>query len=111
MGNCKIRYRRHAGLWPVQDRDMVLCTAKRQIGDTLLFTSRSIDYGYPPVPGVTRAVCHTAGYVIEKVSDKESRVSFISDVDVKGNIPGFLKGKLAKSQAQQPAKIKNAIGK
>lgn len=28
-GDCQIKYRRHEGSWPVQDRDMIMCTARK----------------------------------------------------------------------------------
>ena len=53
-------------------------------------------------------MCYIGGYIVEKVGDK-SKVSYFSDVDLKGSIPGILKNKLSKSQAEQPAKIKKAL--
>lgn len=76
-----------------------------------MISSRSIDYDFPPVKDVTRAVCYIGGYIVEKVNEKESRITYFSDVDLKGSIPGILKNKISRMQAEQPGKIKKLMVK
>lgn len=60
---------------------------------------------------VTRAFCHIGGYIVDKTGDKQCKVQYFSDIDLKGNIPGIIQRKVSKSQAEQPAKLKKALEK
>lgn len=46
------------------------------------------------------------GFIIEKVSETEVKVTHIADMDFKGSIPGIIKKKIAEAQAEMPAKFK-----
>ena len=111
LGDSKIRYRRHEGSWPVQDRDFIMCSSKKYDGDRLIITSRSIESSYPEVPSVTRAECYIGGYVVDKVDATSSKVTFISDIDLKGSIPNMIQKKLSKLQAENPWKLKLVMGR
>lgn len=41
------------------------------------------------------AELHVAGFILEKIDSGRTHVTNISDVDVKGSIPGFVKNAMA----------------
>ena len=48
---------------------------------------------------------HLGGYIIEKIDEKKTKVTYISDTDIKGSIPGMIKNQLNKRQGSIPSKI------
>ena len=53
--------------------------------------SGDIDYPEPVPKGTVRASVIILGFIVERKDDKTSRVTYLSDGDVKGKIPDFLK--------------------
>jgi len=45
------------------------------------------------------------GYVIERVDENKTRVTYMSNADIKGSIPGMIKNELAKKQGEVAARI------
>ena len=48
-------------------------------------------------------------YIIEKIDERHTRVTYIADADLKGNIPYFLSNTLAQHQAGIAYKIEGAM--
>lgn len=55
----------------------------------------SSQHAHAQVHKVTRATCHIAGYILEKINENSTLMVYISDVDVAGSIPQLFKNKLA----------------
>ena len=53
--------------------------------------SVSIDYPYESPKGVVRAEVVVSGFIVEKTSETTSKVVYVSDTDLKGSIPSFVK--------------------
>ena len=86
---------RYQGVWPVQDRDFVNVTVLEEQENAIYLASMSSAYPYPQVNQVTRAVCHIAGYILQKIDESTTMFIYMSDVDVLGSVPQMLKNKLA----------------
>ena len=56
-----------------------------------------------------RAECHIGAYVLKKLSPTSTRVTYVSDVDVKGMIPGFVKNMVSKYQASVPLNLNRRL--
>ena len=41
---------------------------------------------------------NVGGYVLEKMSEKETKVTYFSDTDLKGSIPAMIKNKVSEKQ-------------
>jgi hypothetical protein len=81
------------GKYMFDNRDFVLLNHQTHSTDG----SRSIDVSgdinwFCPVPKSTvRASTIILGYIVEKSTENTSRVIYLSDGDVKGHVPDFLK--------------------
>lgn len=58
----------------------------------------SCDYPFPEVKGVVRGECFVGGYIAEKIDEKTLKVTYVSDGDIKGSIPGFIKNIFSQGQ-------------
>lgn len=90
---------RSRGTSLISDRDFVIlsgCTLLDN-GNLYVESARSINYDYPVPKGVVRGECYNAGFIVEKKSPNTCRVTYISDGDLKGSIPDFVKRQIAET--------------
>ena len=73
--------------------------------------TRSIDYNYPIPPKVVRGEVHMGSYCIEELAPNKCKVTYISDADPKGWIPGVIKNTASKNQAQVPGLLQKIFKK
>jgi hypothetical protein len=106
----EVDYLKYKATWPVSARDFVLLAVTRQANNKVYMVTRSINYGVQPVKGAVRGEVYVGSYSIERVGEKKTRVTYISDSDVKGWIPGAIKNMVAKNQAEVPANLAKALG-
>lgn len=106
----EVDYLKYKATWPVSARDFVLLAVTREYNNKVYMLTRSINYGVPAVKGAVRGDVVVGSYCIERVGDKKTRLTYISDSDVKGWIPGTIKNMVAKSQAEVPANVVKALG-
>jgi hypothetical protein len=104
-----VNYLRFYGIGPVSDRDFVLVERYLREGDRYYSISSSCDYPVPEVEGVVRGECFIGGYMGEKIDEKTIRVTYLSDGDVKGSIPGFIKNIFSQGQAEIAANINECL--
>lgn len=95
----------HKAVWPVWNRDFVTVGIRKQDGDTYYIVTKSCSYPLPEVQGVVRGEIHIAGYIIEKIDEKTTKVTYVASNDPKGAIPGMVKNTLAAKQGGVAAKI------
>lgn len=95
----------HKAIWPVWNRDFVVVAIRKQEGDTYYIVTKSCSYPLPEVQKVVRAQIHIAGYIIQKVDEKSTRITYIASNDPKGAIPGMVKNTLASKQGGVAAKV------
>ena len=98
-------------MWPMDDRDLVMIRVKTNDGKRLIVSDRSINYEFPLEKGVIRAVNNIGGFIVDKISENEVKLTSVSDIDFKGSIPGMIKKKISEAQGKMPAKFRDAIEK
>jgi len=67
------------------------------------------DYPYPEQKGVVRAEVIIGAYIIEKIDEGHTKVTYIADADLKGNIPYFFSNALAQFQAGIAHKVEEVM--
>ena len=93
--NTKINYNIFPGVGPIDDRDFIVLNHSAEVdnGKTHVDVSADIQYPYPLPSGTVRAQVLILGYIVEKKDEKRSKVTYLSDGDVKGWLPSCLKRK------------------
>jgi hypothetical protein len=104
-----INYIRYKGVGPVAGRDFVLVERYLRKGDKYYAVSSSCDYPVPEVEGVVRGVCAIGGYMGERVDGETIKVTYLSDGDIKGSIPGFIKNILSQGQGEIASRINDCL--
>ena len=87
----KVYYERYKGSWPVAGRDFVTVGMVHREEGRIFWAYKSIGYPYPEVKNVVRGEVKIGGFILEGVEGDKTKVTYISDVDLKGDIPGFMK--------------------
>ena len=101
----------YKAVWPVSNRDFVCVSARSQVEDAYYIATQTCNYPYPEKNGVVRAHLHVGGYILRKVNENTTSVTYISDSDVKGNIPGMIKNSQAAKQGQIAGRVQAAMQK
>jgi len=60
---------------------------------------------------VVRGEVYLGGYIIEKIDEKNTKVTYIADVDIKGSIPAMIKNTLSSKQGEVAGKVAEAMKK
>ena len=69
---------RYAGIWPVEDRDLVSVAMIEEQPDVCYIANMGCDFPHPKVDKVTRAFCHIGGYILKKIDEEKTLVIYIS---------------------------------
>ena len=80
---------------PISNRELVAVNTVRMQGDRGYLGNRSCGYPVKNDPDAVRAEAQAAGFIAEKLDAGRTRVINISDLDVKGSIPGFVKSAMS----------------
>ena len=107
----RVNYMRYKGIWPVSDRDFVNVSRKLQEGDKIYIGTTACSYPHPEVNKVVRAEAFIGAYIIEKIDESKTKVTYISDADLKGNIPGMVKNTLSARQGEVASKVEEVMKK
>lgn len=93
---------RSRGTSLVSDRDFVMLQGCALLGDGKIYVeaSKSIPFEYPIPSGVVRGECFNAGFIVEKKNEKTCKVTYISDGDLKGSIPDFVKRQITETEGE-----------
>ena len=93
--NTKINYNIFPGAGPIDDRDFIVLNYSAELdnGKTHVDVSADIQHPYPLPSGTVRAQVLILGYIVEKKDEKRSKVTYLSDGDVKGWLPSCIKRK------------------
>lgn len=102
---------RYKGMGPVSDRDFLLVEKIQWFNDKKKFivASKSITLPYDLPKGVVRGQCLIGGYIVEEVGEKKSRVTYLSDSDIKGMIPDMIKKIIAQNQGSVAGRINECL--
>lgn len=97
---------RYSAPWPVSHREFI-CVAYvvHESKDKVYLGSKSCNYPYPEDKKVVRGEVIIGGYVIERLDENRTKVTYMSNADIKGSIPGMIKNELAKKQGEVASKI------
>jgi len=108
----QINYQLYSAPWPVSKRDFVSLGVDVQEGETKVYIGiKATDYEHPPVKGVVRGEIYIGGYIIEKISEDKSKVTYISCVDLKGSIPQMVQNQLSANQGEVAGRGESAMKK
>lgn len=118
LGNIEVLYKGESlavvhthmkGVAVVSDREMVTVFTFHREGNKIYFGNRSCDYPCKPYDDTVRAFAHCGGSVIEKIGENSVRLTNLTDIDMNGSIPGFVKNKVAVMRAASLAEIEGKI--
>lgn len=109
--NYKIIYTQFKATWPVSNRDFVSVSTRQREGDTQFIVTQSCSYPYAEVQGVVRGHLHIGGYMLEKIDENTTRITYLSDSDPKGSIPQMIKNTASSRQGSVASKVEEAIKK
>lgn len=109
--NYRINYMQYKGIWPVDNREFVNVSAKEKNSDKIYISTCACAYPYPASKGVVRGEVYVGGYIIEKLGENATQITYISDADLKGSIPGMVKNTLSAKQGEIAGKIAPAMEK
>lgn len=106
-----VTYIRFKGIGPISDRDFVLAEKYVWTENKFYAISSSCNYPFPEVKGVVRADAIIGGYVAEKIDEKTLKVTYLSDGDIKGSIPGFVKNIVSQGQGEVASRVDECLKK
>ena len=90
------------------DRDFCVYSLRLETDTEALVFERSIQDSRVPTPsGCVRADSHFTGALIQKVSEKQTRVIYARRVDMGGRIPGFLANLISSKQPLVLAQLRD----
>ena len=108
----KVNYQQYKAVWPVANRDFVMLINKVHEGaDKVYLGSKSCGFPYPETKGVVRAELHLGGYIAEKIDEGHTRVTYISDANLNGNIPQMVQNKLSAGQGEVAGRVYDVMKK
>lgn len=64
-----------------------------------------------PTKGVVRAYCHMGGWLLEAVSERETKATLMLELDLKGGLSHYVIKKALNMQGNQLKPLKTVIGK
>lgn len=105
----EVNYLRFKGVGPVSDRDFVLVERGLLEGNKYYHAAASCDHPFSDVKGVVRGECFIGGYIAEKIDEKTLKVTYISDGDIKGSIPGFVKNIFSQGQGEVASRVDGCL--
>jgi hypothetical protein len=107
----RINYQQYKGIWPVDNREFISVGTKEKNADKIYIATCACPYPYPASKGVVRGEVYVGGYIIEKISEDVTQITYISDASLKGSIPGMIKNTLSAKQGEIAGKIGAAMEK
>ena len=107
----EVVYYRFKAPWPVSHRDFVCVSYRLNEGNKIYLGSKSCNYPVPEVNGVVRAEAFIGGYILEKLDEKTTKVTYMSNADIKGSIPTIIKNQLSKNQGTIAGRVEEAMKK
>lgn len=110
-GAYRINYQQYKGIWPVDNREFICVSGKEITPSKIYIATTAVAYPYPESKGVVRGEVFVGGYIIEKINDNVTQVTYFSDADLKGSIPGMVKNTLSAKQGEIASRVGAAMQK
>lgn len=104
-GQDKVLYQQYKAPWPVSNRDFVSVSHLARVDNKIYLGVKSVEYPHPEVKGVVRGWIHIGGYILEKIDENTTRITYISDSDTKGSLPGLVKNAVSQKQGGIAARV------
>lgn len=102
----KVNYQQYKAIWPVANRDFVSIGVDiRESPNKVYIGTKSCKYAHPEVKGVVRGEIYLGGYVIEKLDETHTKITYLSDADLKGSIPQMVQNQLSSKQGEVASRI------
>lgn len=102
----RVNYMQYKGIWPVSNRDFVNVAHIFRVSESKVYIGTKVcNFPYPEVKGVVRGEVFIGGYIIQKIDDNTTSITYISDADLKGSIPGLIKNTLSQKQGEIASRI------
>ena len=101
---------RYSATWPAAHRDFVSVAYKHMEGNEKAYIgTKACNWPCPEEKKVVRGQIMIGGYVLEKIDENKSKVTYMSNANIKGSIPGMIKNELAKKQGEVASRIEEAM--
>lgn len=110
FGDVRIVQESFSAPWPVSGRDFVFAVKWVNREKDILMVARSIEIGVPHQRGVVRGEVVTSGFLLKKLEDNNTEMTYSVCMDLKGMIPNMLVNQMAKNQVGNVYKIRRAMG-
>lgn len=94
-----------SGKGPISSREIVAVFTFKQEGNKTYLGNRSCNYPYKGDPDAIRAEAIVGGFILEKVSEGQTKITTITNVDIKGSIPDFIRNWMVEKRAQSLADV------
>lgn len=107
--NLRVLHTKVEGFWPISDRDMVFVNTLESEGGKTYLGNKSCQFPVKEDPDSVRMEIIVSGSILEKLDEQRCKLTSISDVDLKGSIPNFVKNSLATKRAASFSKLEKAI--
>ena len=106
-----VGYTRYKLFDNVPPREFVTATGGDQDGNKVIINSVEVNYPYPAVAGSVRGEVIVGGWILDPVDEKYTRIHYVSETDMKGELPLDSIRKLAEEEGEIPFLISEAIKK
>lgn len=106
-----VNYTRFKGILPCSDRDFIIVERYHWTDNKFYVISSSCNNPFPEVKGVVRGEVIIAGYLAEKINEKMLKVTYLSEVDLKGNILDSFKNFVSQSQGKVASRVNECLKK
>ena len=93
---------------PVSDRQICVVNTVKVEGNKAYVGNKSCNYNFNKDKDSEVAHIHCGGSILEKM-DQRTKITSISDVDIGGSIPDFVKNAMASKRAENLAKLEQVI--
>ena len=108
----RVIYQRVKGMGPVSDRDFICVDKVEWVSESKVYmVVTSCNYPYKGKSGPVRGEMHMGAYIMEKLSEHQTKFTYITDFDLKGMIPGFVKNKVTEQQGKMAHTIVECMKK
>lgn len=108
-GGIGIVYQKFNGIFPVKSRDFVILLCKERIEKGYLLHAKSIPYEYPADGKSVRAIAISAGFEVKEVEPGMVKVTYLTESDLCGDLPGIVRRQAGKMQSSVICKFREVV--
>lgn len=97
--------------FPMDNRESIILTTWINEGNKVYLGSKSCNYPIELNPKFVTAQTNIAGWIFEKIDNNSTKVTNLSDMDPRGNVPDFFKNAVAEKRVQSLKDLEDIIRK